>query len=183
MSKAILLFVGKSACGKTAIANELKTRYGLTQVPSYTTRKPRCSDEVGHIFLDGEKYNSWEAINKDFPDRVAETKFDNEYYFATADQIESNDIYVVDKGGILTFQKRYKGKKRTCVIYIKATCDERIKRMEQRGGKKEDIDRRIVNDIGAFAGVNDLADYIIYNNGDIDTAVDGIYKIWEMINV
>ena len=51
MSEPLFLFVGKSASGKTTVANMLEEKHGHVQVQSYTTRPPRYEGEVGHIFV------------------------------------------------------------------------------------------------------------------------------------
>ena len=61
MNNPLFLFVGKSASGKTTIANRLEEKYNHIQVQSYTTRPPRYEGEVGHIFVtddEGKKYRA-----------------------------------------------------------------------------------------------------------------------------
>ena len=56
MNKPIFLFVGKSASGKTTIADMLG-KDGYSQVYSYTTRPKRYENEIGHTFITDEEYD------------------------------------------------------------------------------------------------------------------------------
>ena len=58
MDKPLFLFVGKSASGKTTIANMLSNKYGYVQVESYCTRQPRFDGERGHVFVTEEEFNN-----------------------------------------------------------------------------------------------------------------------------
>ena len=109
MSKTIALFIGPSGSGKTTVAEYLVKHYGFTQIESYTTRPPRFDGEVGHIFVSNEEFDQL----KDF---VAYTEFDGNRYAATAEQVESNDIYVVDVAGAEYFKEKYKGRIGCCYI-------------------------------------------------------------------
>ena len=46
MNNPLFLFVGRSASGKTTIANILEEKYGHKQVQSYCTRPPRYEGGV-----------------------------------------------------------------------------------------------------------------------------------------
>ena len=58
MNKPLFLFVGRSASGKTTVANMLVEKYGYKQVESYTTRLPRFDGETGHIFVSEEEFRN-----------------------------------------------------------------------------------------------------------------------------
>ena len=55
--KNIYCIAGPSGSGKTTIAEELKKRYGMKVLESYTTRAPRYEGETGHIFVTPKKFN------------------------------------------------------------------------------------------------------------------------------
>lgn len=146
MGKYIYLLIGESGSGKTTIANRLVKEKGLKQLWSYTTRPPRCEGEPGHIFV------------KDFDPRVkcvAYTKFDGNHYWATQEQIEENDIYVVDPDGLLYFMLRYDGDKLPIVFFIDTTVRTRRRRMRLRGDSREMIRNRLRHDKVAFAAFRD----------------------------
>ena len=58
MNKPLFLFCGRSASGKTTVANMLSEKYGLVQVESYTTRAPRFDGESGHIFVTEDEFKN-----------------------------------------------------------------------------------------------------------------------------
>lgn len=87
----MLLIVGKSASGKDAVASELERR-GKTSVISHTTR-PRRSDGDRHVFVsEAEADGLWDSA-------VATTTINGYRYFATRDDVEAADIYVIDPAG------------------------------------------------------------------------------------
>ena len=89
--KLKILIVGRSGTGKDYLAKQLAEK-GLKQVKSYTTRPKRSEDEDTHIFVTKEEA----AL---LTDRVAETRIGEYEYFATREQVEESDIYIVDPKG------------------------------------------------------------------------------------
>ena len=141
----MILLVGKSGSGKSTVADILTKEYGLSQIQSYTTRKPRYEGETGHIFVSEEEY----AQIKD-NDKVAETFFDGNHYCATVWQIEENDVCVIDPAGVTALAKRYTGKKKFLVVYLSISKETRRERMYTRGDTSESIEERIVHDEKVF---------------------------------
>ena len=134
MNKPLFLFVGKSASGKTSIANMLESD-GYTQVSSYTTRLPRYEGEVGHTFITEEEYSHLENI-------VASTLYNGYHYCTTLDQIKDTDIYVIDVPGVQTLIDNYDKLNRDIyILYFNASVINRIRRMIDR----HDSDTRIVS--------------------------------------
>lgn len=170
MNKIILL-CGESGSGKTTIAQMLEESYNLKVLESYTTRSRRQEDETGHIFLNEEEFG-----NIKVKDIIAYTEYNGYKYCATCQQVEENDIYVVDKDGIESFKKCYKGNKKPIVIYIKTKEDIRKQRMLQRGDSLENIEKRLENDRNAFKDIELIADYVI--NNDSKDLISLIRKIW-----
>jgi len=166
--------MGESGVGKSAVTQEICKRYGLLELQSYTTRKQRFPNETGHIFLSGLTVDE---IKRQFPERVAETLFDNEFYFATRQQVDKCDIYVVDPQGIEYLKTKYKGKKKIKVIYLRCIKFTRIARMQKRGDSPEQISDRITNDSLMFKDASSIADVIIYNDSFERTVAD----VWEYI--
>ena len=54
----LFLFCGRSASGKTTVADKLSCQYGYRQIESYTTRPPRIPGEIGHIFISNEEFDN-----------------------------------------------------------------------------------------------------------------------------
>lgn len=146
MSDKIALFIGPSGSGKTTVADYLSKHYGLSQIESYTTRAPRYDGEVGHTFVSNEEFDQL----KDF---VAYTEFDGNRYAATAEQVDSNDIYVVDVAGAEYFKEKYHGTKKPVVFYFNLPSNVLKQRMRDRGDPIEAVMKRMDNDERMFANV------------------------------
>ena len=141
MGEYIYLFIGESGCGKTTICNQL-AEDGLKQLWSYTTRKKRYDGEPGHVFVDTFPQNTR---------CVAYTNFDGCEYWATAEQVDESDTYVVDPAGLQWFLSNYHGDKKPIVFYLDTSRLTRRRRMKARGDKPEDIRRRLQHDKEEFA--------------------------------
>lgn len=156
--------MGRSGVGKTTLAQALCDREGYKQLSSYTTRPPRVPNEQGHTFIASDSYKDIDDLKAQYPNRVAETMFDGNFYFATAEQVEQCDIYVIDPAGIRTFKERYKGKKKVKVVLLKCMKFLAERRMAARGDTEEMIQARIANDDVMFADADELADVVFYND-------------------
>ena len=120
----------------------------MKQVWSYTNRPKRDDNENGHIFLQEQ---SIEKIKNEHPNRVAETVFDNYFYFAEESQVDDSDIYVISPDAVQQFKENYKGKKRIKVILVIVPEWLRHKRMLKRGDTEEKVEQRITHDHKAFS--------------------------------
>lgn len=139
MSKPLFLFCGKSASGKTTIANMLESD-GYAQVQSYTTRAPRYEGETGHTFITEEDYSKLDNI-------VASTLYNGYHYCTTLEQIQNADIYVIDVPGIETLLEHYDQLNRPIyVFYFVASVQNRILRMIDRHDSDTAIVGRLLND-------------------------------------
>ena len=139
MNKPLFLFVGRSASGKTTIADILERNHGFQQVNSYTTRQPRYDGEVGHVFVTEEEF-------KALKDMVAYTFYDGNHYGTTAEQLDKCSIYVVDIPGVKTLLEKYKSKRRITIIFFDAGVCTRINRMRNRGNNDNFIISRLLQD-------------------------------------
>lgn len=139
MSKPLFLFVGRSASGKTTIADILEQKYGCKQVNSYTTRQPRYDGEVGHVFVTEEEFKALENV-------VAYTFYDNNHYGTTAEQLDQCSIYVVDIPGVETLLEKYKTNRQIIIIFFDTTVYTRINRMRDRGNDDAFIISRLLQD-------------------------------------
>lgn len=139
MNKPLFLFVGRSASGKTTIANMLSDKCGLKQVESYTTRQPRFDGETGHIFVSEDEFQNLGAL-------AAYTYYNNRHYGTTIEQLDDCSIYVVDVPGVETLLQNYKTDRLVCILYFDATVYTRIRRMLDRHDSDMEIVARLLQD-------------------------------------
>lgn len=140
MNKPLFLFVGKSAAGKSKIANILEDEYGYNQVSSYCTRIPRFDGEKGHIFINVDQFNALGEL-------AAYTFYNGNHYGTTFEQLQNSDIYVIDVPGIHSLLEKLKDDDRPiCIIYFDASVYNRINRMIQRGDSDTSIVSRLLQD-------------------------------------
>ena len=182
MGKFIFLIVGASGSGKSTIVEQLENKHSLKSIQSYTTRPKRSENETGHIFVTNKEFDK-------LTDMVAYTKFDNNRYCATAEQVENNDLYIIDPKGVDFFMKAYKGSKTPKVIFISSDMTTRYERMKSRAEEngseymnavKSSLER-ITNDVVEFYDYihgQTQIDYTCKNNADdkLEDVVDRIYK-------
>lgn len=140
MNKPLLLFVGRSASGKTTIANLLSEKHGYKQVESYTTRTPRFDGERGHIFVNEEEF-------KNLGELAAYTYYNNNHYGTTFDQLNECDIYVIDVPGVeMLLQKMQENERPISIFYFDVSVHNRILRMKSRGDSDTMIINRLLHD-------------------------------------
>jgi guanylate kinase len=139
MNQPLYLFVGKSASGKTTIADILEQKYNHKQVQSYTTRKPRYDGEVGHMFITEDEFKDLDGI-------VAYTFYNNNHYGTTSKQLDQCSIYVVDVPGVETLLEKYQTDRPIIIIYFDTTVYTRINRMLDRGDSDMAIISRLLQD-------------------------------------
>ena len=140
MTKPLFLFVGKSASGKTTVANALEEKHGYRQVESYTTRAPRYEGEHGHTFVSEEEFNNLGEL-------AAYTFYNGNHYGTTFDQLNECDIYVIDVPGVESLLDKLKDNTRPVIIfYFDASVHSRILRMQKRGDGDHSIVSRLLQD-------------------------------------
>jgi guanylate kinase len=140
MDKPLFLFVGKSASGKTTIANMLSEKHGYKQVESYTTRPPRFEGESGHIFVSEDEFNNLGEL-------AAYTYYNNHHYGTTLQQLNECDIYVVDIPGVEFLLEKLKDDHRPiCIFYFDSSVYNRILRMIDRHDSDMMIISRLLED-------------------------------------
>lgn len=139
MNKTLYLLVGRSASGKTTIANILEKEYSKKQVSSYTTRAPRYEGECGHTFISKEEFNN-------LKDLVSYTFYNGNDYGVTTSMLDESNIFVVDVPGVESLLQKYKTDRQICIIYFNANVYTRINRLLERGDSDSEIVSRLLTD-------------------------------------
>ena len=67
---------------------------GYKKLKSYTTRPKRVNEGDTHVFIDESE------VPKYVDQMVAHTKIGEYHYFATSEQLQENDIYIIDPNGV-----------------------------------------------------------------------------------
>lgn len=140
MNKPLYLFVGKSASGKTTIANILEERHGHKQVSSYTTRSPRYCGEIGHVFISDNEFDNLGEL-------AGYTVYNGHRYGTTFQQLDKCSIYVIDIPGVEYLLSKPQSNDRTIrIIYFDTAVSVRIDRMVDRGASDMAIISRLHHD-------------------------------------
>lgn len=95
----MILVVGRTGSGKDTYAKYLE-ELGLKGICSYTTRPRRENEGDTHIFID-------ELEVEKYPNKIAITKINGYTYFATKEQFEESDFYIIDPNGIDYLHTKY----------------------------------------------------------------------------
>ena len=170
----VVLLVGSSASGKDSIAHEL-VKLGYSQVLSYATRPQRINEGNTHIFIhDGE-------VDQYKKNMIALTVIGSFTYFATRQQLEESDLYVIDPTGVKYLKQLVKDIK-FITIHINLPEEVRFQRAISRGDKKGDIIKRFIDESERFKDfvVNGEYDYSVTND-NLEKTVSVIKSIieWE----
>ena len=172
MKKTIIAITGRTAAGKSVVAKKMAERLGLKVLQSYTTRQPR-PDELAdmehsdHIFISNEEYNKLQDI-------AAETEINGCRYCTTVEVLNQCDFYVIDPDGIDYLKKEHGKEFHIVQFYIYANDEIRKERFLQRGNTESDFESRNADESKQFNAYeqNHKYDIIIYNNRDIDYALN-----------
>lgn len=179
----MLILIGKTASGKTALQNILSEKYGFNKLITYTTRPKRT----------GEDDNTYHFIlEEDFLDKVKRGFFleykkyhttEGIWYYGSAkeDYVDSdmNTVIILTPDGVKDLMK-YKTSDMK-VVYIYSNVRTIMQRLEKRGDDREEIKRRISADNHDFRDAYKLADGIVHNryNSDLNDIADRIIKIYK----
>lgn len=171
-NKTIITIAGRTAAGKSIIAKKLAERLGLTVLKSYTTRAPRPDEianpaDADHIFVSEAEYDK-------LTDIIAETCINGNRYCTTKEILKNSDCYVIDPDGLSYLKKNLEPVFRLAQFYVYADEDIRKKRFMERGKSESEFRVRSDAENEQFSTYEDEHGYdiIIFNNGNIENAVD-----------
>lgn len=179
----MIVLVGYSASGKSTIEKEL-VRIGFKRIISYTTRPPRIkSGEV-----DGVDYHFISEV--DFMDKLnngffaENTKYDTVdgvwRYGAAIEDVDNNKVCVLNPDGL----SQLKANKDLNIksFYINVDEDSIHEKLNFRGDKKSEYERRLESDKTDFCGIEDKVDFIINNYKYIKTPNELVSEILNILN-
>ena len=158
----IIVLVGKTASGKTTVANELCKHHGYKRIVTYTTRPMRKNEvqDVDYHFISDEQFNKM-VENNEFTEYKRYNTAHGVWSYGsvvTSEQEYSDDCYVI----ILTPQGlRDLSKKilRYIAFYLNVDFKTQLERLKKRGDEEQQIIKRLKNDAKDFENVFDVADY------------------------
>ena len=158
----IIVLVGKTASGKTTVANELCKNHGYKRIITYTTRPMRENEvqDVDYHFISDEQFNRM-VENNEFTEYKRYNTAHGVWSYGsviTSEQELSDDCYVI----ILTPQGlRDLSKKISQYIafYLNVSFESQLERLKKRGDEEQQIIKRLQNDAKDFENVLDIVDY------------------------
>ena len=158
----IIVLVGKTASGKTTIANELCKNHYYKRIITYTTRPMRENEvqDVDYHFISDEQFNEM-VKNNEFTEYKRYNTAHGVWSYGsviTSKQEQSDDCYVI----ILTPQGlRDLSKKMSQYIafYLNVSLESQLERLKKRGDEEQQIIKRLINDAKDFENVLDIVDY------------------------
>lgn len=158
----IIVLVGKTASGKTTVANELCKNHHYKRIITYTTRPMRDNEvqDVDYHFISDEQFNEM-VKNNEFTEYKRYNTAHGVWSYGsviTSEQELSDGCYVI----ILTPQGlRDLSKKMSQYIafYLNVSFESQLERLKKRDDEEQQIIKRLQNDAKDFENVLDIVDY------------------------
>lgn len=170
--------MGPPASGKTAIIKAL-TRYGVAEIISHTTRKPKAGEQTGadYYFVSSDEFMKTELIER--------VTYDEQFYGISKAEVLnksnqfSHSAVAVDRNGLEQL-RRLLGDR---VISVFIMVDEAtiIERTIHSGDAPESIRRRLeyAKNTGEFDNWQ-ICDYVVKNTGSLEAAVLQVLAVMEL---
>jgi guanylate kinase len=161
----MIFLMGHSGSGKDTVL-EILEQYGYKRIVSYTTRPPR------HYEKDGYDYHfidvmSFEKLYK--TGFFIETTIYRDWFYGYAKQdfVYLNGVAILDPDGLQqVLLSPYIIDLPYSVIFVKALDTVRERRLLARGDNITEVYRRLLSDEKTFSNADQLADIVLYNNGN-----------------
>lgn len=96
----LTLIIGRSGTGKSTLEEKLCRDYNLKSIKSYSTRPKRSPDEDSHIFINPSDVDN-------YPNKIATTTINCNFYFATKEQLDESHLYVIDPIGLYELSNNF----------------------------------------------------------------------------
>ena len=163
----IIVLVGKTASGKTTVANELCKNHGYKRIITYTTRPMRDNEvqDVDYHFISDEQFNKM-IENNEFTEYKRYNTAHGVWSYGsviTFEQELSDDCYVIilTPQGLRDLSKKMS---RYIAFYLNVNLKSQLERLKKRGDEEQQIIKRLINDAKDFENVLDIVDYNFYTN-------------------
>ncbi len=142
----MIILIGPSASGKTAVGKYLEEKFNIKKVVTYTTRCIRCGEINGidYHFLTKEEF-----LRKKEENFFFETmEYQNNFYGTSVSSIKNDSYMILDLNG---YDKYARSAYFIKAYYLKCDKSVREKRMILRGDSLESVKKRLENDDAAFS--------------------------------
>ena len=96
----LTLIIGRSGTGKSTLEEKLCRDYNLKSIKSYSTRPKRSPDEDSHIFIRPSDVDNYQ-------NKIATTTINDNFYFATKEQLDESHLYVIDPIGLYELSNNF----------------------------------------------------------------------------
>ena len=173
---------GRSCTGKDSIVKAIQEQHKFNRVVTFTTRdkRPNETNDIDYHFITKEEFDK--KVEEGFFAEYREYNTVNGLWkYGSAKESYSGDgVIILSPSGVKAVLEKLHN---ITVVLIDAD-DEVIKsRQKQRGDDPKEAERRFVQDIIDFKGMEDYADFIIMNNGEFtpeqiaQVIVEGYYGL------
>lgn len=173
----MIVLLGESGSGKTAVRDYLTSRHGYYRVVSCTTRKPRANELYGrdYYFLSSQGFSD-KIKNDEF---VEYSMYKNNYYGVPKTEIDDNGVAILEPFGLKNLLNNL-SEQNIVSFYITASEEVRQQRMLHRGDGLLQSVGKITADRKHFADkVFQLTDFTLnsekYSISDLGNIVDQLY--------
>lgn len=166
--------MGASGSGKSTVAKKLAEEKGWRILRSYTTRPKRHPGETGHIFVQEEDFQRYKG------DLCAYTEFDGHKYWATKEQVNNSDLYIIDPTGVEFFREKHAFGKFPVTMKLVVDPGTRMARMRERGDTEQSIVQRLDHDKAVFSAFK--ADKLICAGMPVEEVARQIYETAEAMD-
>ena len=163
----IIVLVGKTASGKTTVANELCKNHHYKRIITYTTRPMRDNEvqDVDYHFISDEQFNKM-VENNEFTEYKRYNTAHGVWSYGsvvTSEQELSDDCYVIilTPQGLRDLSKKMS---RYIAFYLNVSFESQLERLKKRGDEEQQIIKRLQNDAKDFENVFDIVDYNFYTD-------------------
>ena len=175
----IIVLVGKTASGKTTVANEL-CKHGYKRIITYTTRPMRENEtqDVDYHFISDEQFNKM-VKNNEFTEYKRYNTAHGVWSYGsvvTSEQELSDDCYVIilTPQGLRDLSKKIS---RYIAFYLNVSLESQLERLRKRGDEEQQIIKRLINDDKDFENVLDIVDNGFFTDGTFSSPQDVVYMI------